>query len=102
MGLQRFLIAATRDELRTVLLGLETVWLEAECSRYEFFFDVIKQSVPEVVIISLDSDQVKALALIANLSAAAPEMPILAVNARGAAQSILRALRNGAREFLTA
>ena len=51
----------TRDELRTVLLGMETVWLEAECSRYEFFFDVIQQSVPEVVIISLDSDQAKAL-----------------------------------------
>ena len=92
----------TRDELRTVLLGLETVWLEAECSRYEFFFDVIQQSVPEVVIVSLDSDQTKALALIANLSAAAPEMPILAVSARGDGQSILQALRNGAREFLTA
>ncbi len=92
----------TRDELRTVLLGMETVWLEAECSRYEFFFDVIQQSVPEVVIISLDSDQTKALTLIQNLSAAAPDIPILAVSARGDGQSILQALRNGAREFLTA
>ena len=92
----------TRDELRTVLLGMETVWLEAECSRYEFFFDVIQQSVPEVVIISLDSDHTKALALIGNLSSAAPELPILAVSARGDGQSILQALRNGAREFLTA
>ena len=62
----------TRDELRTVLLGLETVWLEAECSRYEFFFDVIQQSVPEVVIISLDSDQSKALNLIGQLAQTVP------------------------------
>jgi pilus assembly protein CpaE len=92
----------TRDELRTVVLGMETVWLEAECSRYEFFFDVIQQSAPEVVIISLDSDQGKALALIANVSQAAPNMPILAVSARGDGQAILQALRSGAREFLTA
>jgi pilus assembly protein CpaE len=92
----------TRDELRTVLLGMETVWLEAECSRYEFFLDVIQQSAPEIVIISLDSDQGKALALIANLASAAPGMPILAVSARGDGQAILQALRSGAREFLTA
>ncbi len=92
----------TRDELRTVLLGMETVWLEAECSRYEFFFDVIQQSAPEIVIISLDSDQGKALALIANLASAASGMPILAVSARGDGQAILQALRSGAREFLTA
>jgi pilus assembly protein CpaE len=92
----------TRDELRTVLLGMETVWLEAECSRYEFFFDVIQQSSPEIVIISLDSDQGKALALIANLASQAPTMPILAVSARGDGQAILQALRSGAREFLTA
>ena len=48
---------ATREELRNVLLGMESVWLEAECSRYEFFFDVIQQSQPDVVMISLDSDQ---------------------------------------------
>jgi pilus assembly protein CpaE len=93
----------TRDELRTVLLGMETVWLEAECSRYEFFGDVIQQSTPpDVVIISLDSDQGKALTLITNLASAATDMPILAVSARGDGQAILQALRSGAREFLTA
>src|SRR5262249_34432657 len=84
------------------LVGMESVWLEAECSRYEFFFDVIKQSQPDVVIISLDSDQTKALQLIGSLTAEAPGMPILAVSARGDGQAILQALRSGAREFLTA
>jgi pilus assembly protein CpaE len=93
---------ASREELRNVLLGMESIWLEAECSRYEFFFDVIRQSSPDVVIISLDSDQNKALQLISQLAQDAPDMPILAVSARGDGQAILQALRSGAKEFLTA
>jgi pilus assembly protein CpaE len=93
---------ATREELRNVLLGMESIWLEAECSRYEFFFDVIRQSQPDVVVVSLDSDQAKALQLISRLSAEVPDLPILAISARGDGQAILQALRSGAREFLTA
>jgi pilus assembly protein CpaE len=93
---------ATREELRNVLLGMEAVWLEAECSRYEFFLDVISQSNPDVAVVSLDSDQAKALQLITALHQVAPDLPILAVSARGDGQAILQALRGGAREFLTA
>jgi pilus assembly protein CpaE len=93
---------ATRQELRNVLLGLESVWLEAESPRYEFFLDVIKQSQPDVVVISLDSDQAKALGLIQQVSAEYPDVPVLAISARGDGQAILQALRCGAREFLTA
>src|SRR5438132_1630063 len=92
----------TREELRNVLLGMESVWLEAECSRYEFFFDVIQQSQPDVVVVSLDSDQNKALTLIGQLATEVPDLPILAISARGDGQAILQALRSGAREFLTA
>lgn len=91
----------TREELRNVLLGMESIWLEAECSRYEFFMDVISQSVPDVAVVSLDSDQTKALQLIAQMTAEMPDVPILAISARGDGQTILQALRNGAREFLT-
>jgi pilus assembly protein CpaE len=92
----------TREELRQVLLGLESIWLEAECSRYEFFYDVIAQSTPDVVIVSMDSDQSKALALISTLHGEAPDLPILVISARGDGNAILQALRSGAREFLTA
>ncbi len=93
----------TRQELRDALLGMEEqVFLDAECSRYEFFFDVIQQSRPDVVIISLDSDQNKALQLISQLSIEVSDVPILAISARGDGQAILQALRSGAREFLTA
>ncbi|HEY7308639.1 MAG TPA: response regulator [Gemmataceae bacterium] len=92
---------STREELRNVLLGMESIWLEAECARYEFFLDVISQSSPDVVVVSLDSDQAKAMQLIAQLTAEMPDVPILAISARGDGQAILQALRNGAREFLT-
>ncbi|MBL8799605.1 MAG: pilus assembly protein CpaE, partial [Planctomycetia bacterium] len=46
---------STREPLRNLLLGVDSVWLEAECARYEFFFDVIAQSTPDAVIVSLDA-----------------------------------------------
>jgi pilus assembly protein CpaE len=92
---------ATRDPLRNLLLGVESVWLEADCSRYEFFIDVARQSNPDIVVVALDADHTKALQLIQQLVVECPHMPILAVSARGDGQSILQALRAGAKEFLT-
>jgi pilus assembly protein CpaE len=92
---------ATREALRNVLLGMESIWLEAECARYEFFLEVISQSIPDVAVVSLDSDQTKAIQLISQLNSELPEVPILAISARGDGQAILQALRSGAREFLT-
>jgi pilus assembly protein CpaE len=93
---------ATREPLRNQLLGVESVWLEAECSRYEFFFDVVAQSNPDVAVVALDADPNKALQLINQLSVERPELGILAVSAKGDGQLILQALRGGAHEFLTA
>jgi pilus assembly protein CpaE len=92
---------STREPLRNLLLGIESVWLEAECSRYEFFIDVARQSSPDLVVIALDSDQQKAIGLIGQMTGEFPGIPILAVSARGDGQSILQALRSGAKEFLT-
>src|SRR4051794_12021861 len=91
----------TREPLRNLLLGVDSVWIEAECTRYEFFPDVVQQSVPDVVVVALDSDQNKALQLITQLAAEPPRLPVLAISARGDGQSILQALRAGAKEFLT-
>ncbi len=91
----------TREPLRNMLLGVESVWLEAECSRYEFFLDVVQQSQPDIAVVALDADHAKALQLITHLTAEYPGLPILAVSARGDGQSILQALRSGAKEFLT-
>jgi pilus assembly protein CpaE len=91
----------TREPLRNLLLGIDSVWIEAECTRYVFFLDVVQQSTPEVVMVALDADQTKAFSLISQLTAMTPNLPILAISARGDGQSILQALRSGAKEFLT-
>src|SRR5262249_13540363 len=92
---------ATREPLRNLLLGIDSIWLEAEGARYEFFFDFIRQSVPDAAIVCLDADQAKAIQLIGQVSAEFPELPLLAVSGRNDGQAILLALRSGAREFLT-
>ncbi len=92
---------STREPLRNLLLGIESIWLEAECSRYEFFSDVVHQSNPDVAIVAVDADENKALQLISQLTQECPDLPILAISGQGDGQSILKALRSGAREFLT-
>lgn len=89
----------TRETIKGMLLGLETVWLEADCSRYEFFPDIIDQTTPDVGVVNLDTDQTKAIELIGRLSGT--DTVILAISESNDGQLILQAIRNGAREFLT-
>ena len=91
----------TRERLKAMLLGMDIVWLEAECSRYEFFPDVISQSKPDVGVIALDADSTKAISLLERMRTDAPDCAILAVSATSDGHLILRAMRAGAKEFLT-
>jgi pilus assembly protein CpaE len=91
----------SRNTLKNMLLGMEVVWLEAECSRYEFFADVIGQTKPDIGLISIDSNPEKALKLIEQVRAIAPECAVLVVSTSTDGQLILKAMRAGAREFLT-
>src|SRR5215203_4217733 len=90
---------STRESLRTLLLGVDFVWLEAECARYEYFFDVIQTSMPDIAIVALDGDKAKALAMIGQLSAEHPQLPILTISHDH--QALLQSLQRGARYFLT-
>lgn len=89
----------TRDPLRSLLLGIDFVWLEAECSRYEFFPDVIGQSVPDLAIVVLDHDRQRGLNVVSNLVALFPRLPILTISSDH--QSLLQSLQRGAKYFLT-
>ncbi|MCA9153499.1 MAG: MinD/ParA family protein [Planctomycetales bacterium] len=92
---------STRESLKTMLLGMDLVWLEAECSRYEFFEDVIGQTSPDIGIVSLDSNADKAIDLISNITRDNPECSILVVSNTSDGQLILRTMRAGVKEFLT-
>lgn len=91
----------TRESLKSTLLGMDTVWLEAECSRYEFFADVIQQTHPDIGIVSLDHDPNKALDLVVKINEMSPDCNILVLSNSTDGNLILRAMRAGAKEFLT-
>lgn len=90
---------STRESLRTLLLGVDFVWLEAECARYEYFFDVIGKSPPDLAIVALDSDKNRALQMIGQLSVEHPKLPILTISHDH--QALLQSLQKGAKYFLT-
>ena len=92
---------SSRESLKGMLLGMDIVWLEAECSRYEFFSDVIAQTNPDIGVVVLDENPQKALALIESITASNPECNVLAVSSSNDGQVILQAMRAGAKEFLT-
>jgi pilus assembly protein CpaE len=91
----------TRDALKATLLSLDAVWLEAECSRYEFFSDVVGQTNPDVAFVAMDSDVDKALELVSQLARLAPDCTTLVISSSNEGNFILRAMRAGAKEFLT-
>ena len=90
-----------RDKLKSVLLGMDMVWLEAECSRYEFFGDVVGQTHPDIGVVNIDADEEKSLALIKEIGEVSPDTSILVVSSSSDGQLILQAMRAGAKEFLT-
>jgi pilus assembly protein CpaE len=92
---------ASRNSLKNLLLGLDTVWLEAECSRYEFFGDVVSQTQPDIALISLDADPAKGLNLLAKLTQDVPACQVLVISSSQEGSLILQAMRNGAKEFLS-
>lgn len=91
----------SRTQLKNMLLGMDIVWLEAECSRYEFFGDVIAQTKPDIGVVAIDSNPDKALKLLEQVRENAPECSLLVVSSSTDGQMILKAMRAGAKEFLT-
>ncbi len=90
-----------REKLKTMLLSMDTIWLEADCSRYEFFTDIVAQTKPDVAVVALDRDPAAAIALIGRINSSVPGMSILAASESTEGQLILKAMRAGADEFLT-
>ena len=90
------------EALRSMFTQIPYVWLQAECSKYEFLQEVIaNQTVPHVVVVAIDADLEKACKAIERLAQELPDVAILAISKRDDGQAILKALRAGAKEFLT-
>ena len=92
---------ASRESLKAMLLGMDTVWLEADCSRYEFFPDVLEETAPDVAVVSLDADADHAVRLIQRIGEENEGVAVLAASSSTEGTLILRAMRAGAKEFVT-
>lgn len=90
-----------RESLKSMLLGMDMIWLEAECSRYEFFSDVVAQTNPDIGLVAIDEDPEKGLSLVEKLGTQAPQCAVLVISSSKDSNLILQALRAGAKEFLT-
>ena len=91
----------TRENMKTVLLGLDMVWLEAECSRYEFFSDVVEQTSPDIGLVAMDSNPEQAIQLLKEIADQAPQCTLLVTSSSTDGRLILESMRAGAKEFLT-
>ena len=92
-------VESSRESLRTLLLGVDFVWLEAECTRYEYFFDVIKQSLPDLVLVNLDGDKQKSLQMVSHLASQYPNLPIITTSSDSS--TLLQSLQRGAKFFVS-
>jgi pilus assembly protein CpaE len=90
-----------REALKGLLLGMDMIWLEAECSRYEFFADVVAQTNPDIGLVAIDADPQKGLELVGRLAASSPDCAVLVISSSSDGNLILQALRAGAKEFIT-
>jgi len=88
-----------RKELRTALTGMDLVRLDAECPDCSAFS--LSGELPDVVLVGVDSDTDRALDLIHRLSRQSPRCGVCAVSRSNDGQLVLRAIRAGAKEFLT-
>lgn len=92
----------SRERLKQLVMGIERACLEADCSRFEFFFDVVKTTQPEVCLINIDHDVEIATSLITQLNRNFPQTGIIAISSSTEGALILQIMRAGAREFLRA
>jgi pilus assembly protein CpaE len=82
---------ASRSALKTLLLSIDAVWLEAECSRYEFFADVVLQTQPDIALVALDTNPQKGLELLTRLHQDLPACNLLVVSSSQEGSLILQA-----------
>ncbi len=91
---------ASREFLRAMLLGIDFAFLDAECKRYDAFYDILADgSPPDLAIVNLDGDREKSLQLVNQITAHFGEVPQVVISRNHG--SILEALQAGAKQFLT-
>ena len=91
----------SRRTLQQLLGSLSSVWLAEAFTSYQAAAGRIAEIAPDLCLVSLDSEPAAAVELIGSLCQANPNAVVLPASAACDSALILRAIRSGAREFLT-
>ena len=91
----------TRDELRRSLSGMPAIWLAEMLNSYEKVVERLKELGAHLTIVTLDHDPVQAVELIERIIQSEPGAVVLPASVCSDSALILKAIRAGAREFLT-
>lgn len=90
-----------RAAFKSMVVGLDSMWIEADCARYHEGLDLFAELRPDVVVVCLDEDRDLALDLIRELRSQSPDVQIFALSESEQSHDILQAMRAGANEYLT-
>jgi pilus assembly protein CpaE len=91
----------SRDALLRLLKTIGTIWIAEVFNTYAEASTRIAGIAPDVTIVALDHDPSRAVELIGALTQADPPATVLPASRSSDSALILRAIRAGAREFLT-
>ncbi|WP_165220243.1 AAA family ATPase [Aquisphaera insulae] len=91
----------SRRTLQRLLGSLGTLWLAEAFDSYRAAAARIGEIGPDLCLVALDADPAQAIELIASLAHSAPDTILLPASTTCDSTLILKAIRAGAREFLT-
>jgi pilus assembly protein CpaE len=89
------------DELQGLARDGAGLQVAGSCATYDEGFEAANRGGVDAILIDLDADAVAGLALIAALARSRPDIGLLPASRSREMELVLRAIRAGAREFLT-
>ncbi len=93
--------AESREAMRRLLGTIGGFWVAEVLDIYRGADSRVAQVAPDLIIVALDPDPQQAVDLIATIARALPDAAVLPASRGSDSALILRAIRAGAREFLT-
>lgn len=91
----------SRASLQRLVQGVSTLWTAEVLAVYQGTAPRIAEIKPDLCVVCLDADSAQALGLIAQIVVSAPDVVVLPASEKADSALILKAIRAGAREFLT-
>jgi pilus assembly protein CpaE len=91
----------SRQALKRLLGGISSVWIAEVCGTYPAAAKSVAENSPDLTLVALDGDPDQAILLIQSIVRANPAAVVLPASRFRDSDTILRAIRAGAREFLT-